>query len=259
MSADNPNTPHGLNLDADAVCAMCGTVNPEGTLICKVCGNNLRDQRVQRMHSEQSFESAIEPPASRRWVAGVLTAIGALLVILVAINVDSIVSYAVVGDVGGGGVDVMWNGDQSGVFDTLSADLKALAPTQETFNAAIEATVPLEEGAELPAMDGAYVLYPANATPDAPHLGTAIVRMEGTEYAFVAQLEGGFEIRGWASERSAGLLTADAQRAASFDTAAYRPVYGYAQQESDGTVTGWGQLQEASEADLIGFVAYRLP
>lgn len=258
MSPDNLEPPHGTSLDADAVCAMCGTVNPEATLICKVCGNNLRDQRVQRMHSEQSFESVMEPPVARRWVAGVLTVIGALLVILVAINVDSIVSYAVVGNIGSSGIDAMWNGDQSSVFDRLSDELKAAAPSQEVIDEAVASVVPLEEGAELPSMEGLYVLFQANATPDAPPVGTAILHLEGEEFAFVARLETGHEIRGWASERSAGLLTADAQRAVAYDKAAYRPVYGYAQQADDGTVAGWGQLQEA-EGDLIGFVAYRLP
>ena len=40
---------HVEHLDADAVCEACDTVNPEGTLLCKTCGNNLRDQRARRM------------------------------------------------------------------------------------------------------------------------------------------------------------------------------------------------------------------
>ena len=36
-------------VDADAVCARCGAVNPEDSLLCKVCGNFLRDLRGRRL------------------------------------------------------------------------------------------------------------------------------------------------------------------------------------------------------------------
>ncbi|MCX5757207.1 MAG: hypothetical protein NTU83_01615, partial [Candidatus Hydrogenedentes bacterium] len=47
-------------IDADAVCEKCGTVNPEETLLCKTCGNNLRDQRLHRVQSEPSEEAVRE-------------------------------------------------------------------------------------------------------------------------------------------------------------------------------------------------------
>ena len=43
------------HLDADAVCEPCGNVNPEGTLLCKTCGNNLRDM-IQAIEAGQVEE-----------------------------------------------------------------------------------------------------------------------------------------------------------------------------------------------------------
>ena len=258
MSRDNLNVPPGMNLDADAVCAQCGTVNPEGTLICKVCGNNLRDQRTLRMQTESQLESMGEPPASRNWFTGVLTAIGAVVVVVFALNVNSIANFVVAGGVETSGAAVLWESDQAQVFDTLRDEAKAADVTADSIGAAIDAAVPLEEGVEPPALDGTYVLLPANATEDAEPYGTAAVKLEGNEYIFAAVLSDGTEVRGWGTQRSAGLITAEAQRAAAKVERTYEPVYGYAQRESDGSFSGWGQFQ-ASDLDLVPFVAYRLP
>lgn len=259
MSRDNINYPPGMALDADAVCAQCGTVNPEGTLICKVCGNNLRDQRTLRMQSEQSLESAVEPPAARRWLAGALTVIGSLVILFVAVNVDSIVGYAVSGEVGAFSIVDLWSGPQAGVFETLKAEIEANPASPESIQAAIDAAAVAQEGEYASVMEGTWVLYPENPALDAAPLGTARLKLEGAEYAFVAVLEGGAEFRGWATERQPGLLTADVTRAAALQDSQYLPVYGYAQIEATGSASGWGQFQDAAEANLIGFVAYRLP
>jgi len=47
-------------IEADAVCAQCGSANPEGTLICKTCGNNLRDQRMLRITADQLLDADTE-------------------------------------------------------------------------------------------------------------------------------------------------------------------------------------------------------
>ena len=74
-------------LDADAVCGACGTVNPEGTLICKQCGNNLRDQRHQRMHAADA-EIGVDTAQSRRRIIDIgLGVFGILVVAWAVINV----------------------------------------------------------------------------------------------------------------------------------------------------------------------------
>lgn len=258
MSRDNLNVPPGLNLDADAVCAQCGTVNPEATLICKVCGNNLRDQRTLRMQTESQLESMGEPPAGRNWFTGVLTALGAVLVVVFALNVNSIANFVVASGVETTGAGVLWGSDQALVFDALRDEAKAAEITTDTIGAALDAAEPLEDGVEPPALDGVYVLLPANATDEAEPYGTAAVKLEGAEYIFAAVLTDGTEVRGWGTQRSAGLITAEAQRAAAQVAGSFEPVYGYAQRESDGSFSGWGQFQ-ASDLDLVPFVAYRLP
>jgi hypothetical protein len=259
MSGDHLNIPPGANLDADAVCAACGTVNPEGTLICKVCGNNLRDQRLRRFQAEQILETDGEVVGGgRRWFTGVLTGVGALLVLVVALNVNSIADRVVAGSVGSAGVDAMWRGETAGTFDTLLDELRARTmPTDAEIETAM-VPVALEDGAEPPAVDGFYLLMPANATSNAPPLGTALVRTEGGEIIFVAQLNMGAEVRGWGGQRSSAVLTAEAGRCAMLIDNVYMPVYGFAQREEPNSFTVWGQFQ-VSEEDLQGFTAYRLP
>lgn len=258
MSVDNQNQAPIMDLDADAVCGQCGTVNPEGTLICKVCGNNLRDQRSLRLQADQVLESVGEAPSATRWFTGILTALGAVLVLLVALNVNSIANYVVAGGVDVAGTDVLWVGPQHAAFDALRDQAKGTVATADTVSAALAALEPVPEGEDVPIEDGVYALVAADAGENDPPLGTAALKREGEEYAFAAVLADGSEVRGWATQRSNGLLTAEAMRAAVLENGEYKAVYGYAQRESDGTFSGWGQHQD-SEGDLLGFVVFRLP
>ena len=259
MSGDHLNVPSGANLDADAVCAKCSTVNPEGTFICKVCGNNLRDQRMRRFQAEQMLEADGEPTVGgRNWVTGVLTAVGAVLVLVVAFNVNTIADRVVAGSTMSSGVDAMWQGASAEVFDALHKELIARAEPSTTEIETAMSPVALAEDAEPPAVDGFYLLMPLNATADAPPLGTVAVRTEVDEVIFVALLSSGAEVRGWGGRRSSAVLTAEAGRCAILDANLYMPVYGFAQREEDGSYSLWGQYQ-VSEDDLQGFMAYRLP
>lgn len=261
MSGEHLNAGPGMHLDADAVCAACGTVNPEGTLICKVCGNNLRDQRMRRLQAEQVLESGGEPAESRRWLAGLLTGVGAILVLIVALNVNYIAEVMVNGGAGGSGVSRLWKGDAASLFDGLRDELRLKAvPSEAEIEAAMALAVAAEEeGAEPPVVDGYYLLMPPNATPNAPPLGTAAVRTNETgEIAFVALLSAGSEVRGWGAQRSAVMLTAEADRCAMLVDNVYMPVFGFASREEGGSYSLWGQYQ-ISEDDLQGFTAYRLP
>lgn len=259
MSRDNMHMPPGLNLDADAVCAQCGTVNPEATLICKVCGNNLRDQRSLRLQADQVLESAGEPVSETRWFAGALTVLGGLLIIFVAFFVNSIADFMVSGGVQASGASSLWASDDDAIFAEMRAEL-GIAPTPEDIAAAIEASLAVpEEGIEPAGPEGRYVLLPQNAGPDALPFGTAVIRARDLDFIFIAVLQDGSEVRGYASQRSEGLLTAEAARAAIKSDGMPEPVYGYAQRESDGAYAAWGQRQAVENEMLLGFVAYRLP
>ena len=64
--------PEGERLDADAVCGSCGTVNPEDTLLCKSCGNNLRDQRQTRI----AVDGPGMEPMDMRWTISAVVSAG---------------------------------------------------------------------------------------------------------------------------------------------------------------------------------------
>ena len=67
-------------IDADTVCEKCATVNPEETLLCKSCGNNLRDQRIERMARGGAIELGDVGESKFRILTGVLITIGFVLI-----------------------------------------------------------------------------------------------------------------------------------------------------------------------------------
>jgi hypothetical protein len=74
-------------IDADAVCEQCSTVNPAGTLLCKTCGNNLRDQRMRRLAADEGMEAVHASDRPIRMLTGLLVVLGLLAILWAAINV----------------------------------------------------------------------------------------------------------------------------------------------------------------------------
>ena len=94
MSQDNPGPVNPLQnfeqIDADAVCQQCDRINDEGTLICKACGNNLRDQRNLRIAQGAGPELMKEGGSKFRLFTGLLVTLGILLAVYMVLNIGNI-------------------------------------------------------------------------------------------------------------------------------------------------------------------------
>jgi ribosomal protein L40E len=239
------------HLDADAVCAQCGTVNPEATLICRVCGNNLRDQRLRRLQAEQQLEGKAASFNGRQVARAVFGTLALLLLLWVAINAQNITDafYNVGGD-SQGIAAALWSGPDGAILQELSMVLAASQPSPAAILAA-RATPTTGDQA-----DGRYVIFFADATEDAPHLGTGIVRTVGDAVYFVAQLSGGGEVRGKATRRGSAYVV-EPGNGAVFSEGAYSEVVGFARGQDDGSyeVAGASSGMPAP----VTLVAYRLP
>ncbi|MCC6154760.1 MAG: hypothetical protein IT367_13420 [Candidatus Hydrogenedentes bacterium] len=235
------------HLDADAVCELCGNVNPEGTLLCKQCGNNLRDQRSRRMHATGGPTSTVESSFSvSRIVRGVVIVFGICAVLWVALNVSTIETWLMSGvqsaeakSANAVAPEEFWSGADAARYEALSAALREHVMTAEEAGL----TAP---GSPLALPDGRYVLK-RSTDPAASPSGSAIVKSEGEKVYFVAQLFGGTEVRG------EGLI--------SSDTILQAPYIGIL--DPDGTFSeayGLAQIKPSGELECEGFFgAYERP
>ena len=184
--------PHHERLDADAVCERCGTVSPEDTLLCKTCGNNLRDQRTRRIAVGGDPQAASPKKLRWSWLASALTAIGLIVLVWTGLNVESISQNLFMGDESAEVAEQFWTGPDSATYRDLKAELTANPVSDTDAQKAHSAPVAIVE------FSGRYVILsdPGAGTPQT--LGTGIVRQEGENVYFVAILDRGAEIRGQA-------------------------------------------------------------
>ena len=239
----------GDRLYADAVCAQCSTVNPEGSLICKTCGNNLRDQRSIRLAAELELEG-VKTVDQRQLLFGVLTTLGILLVIYTAWNADSLMTWLVSAQSAANTPAALWTGPEGAAFNELLAALDASAPTADQIRTAMETHINSE------AYDGVYVLADQDPGSAWRTLGTAIVRQDGESLLFAARLTESGEVRGRAHFQG-NYLTAGWDTAGAFDGRAYIAVSGVAAKQPDGTFECYGRSEE-SESNFE-FRGFRLP
>lgn len=253
MARDNPNTHrHGENLDADAVCAACGTVNPEGSFICRVCGNNLRDQRQRRMNADQLLDGTEATGLEKRQiVSAVLGILGILLVLWVGLNVGNIEARLLDSQLGGGSaVATLWDGPESIVFNRMIDNLIATSLTDEQIAEAeanpVIGTTP----------DGIYVLVWPEGTLGGGTAGIAAVETQGGSIYFAAQMKSGVEIRGRAEQTGSAYTVSD-DRAAILANGAYTGVNGVAAPQVDGSfeILGFGAASDTQ----YSVIAFRLP
>lgn len=240
------------HIDADAVCAQCGTVNPEDTLLCKSCGNNLRDQRLLRVAEGRGFDEAPEAPQLSRRVLGGLTIVGLLIVVWIGAKaregaledwlVDRLMGSAAT-------ARTYWGGSNSAVYDELlrQLELNPITPT--------ERDRAMQSPASAQGFDGRYFIRLGNE-PDDRVIGQANVRQEGSTLYFVAKLARRVEIRGAAQLREDGrpIVESAAVRIGDELTTAY----GFAQKNDDGSFMCYGQ-SEIAENRTHSAVAYRVP
>jgi len=238
-------------IDADAVCERCGSVNPEDTLLCKTCGNNLRDQRARRMGVGLPLDTAEGKPSRVAMLKGIGVAAVIIVLLLLAINVGRIEDYMVRAQTSrSGDMTAYWSGAFGREFSKMAQELKSKPSTPEERDAA------MRQPAAGDTYEGRYVLAQKGSIRELP-IGDAIVRKEGDAFRFVAVFDGSeAELRG------EGLLEGQT-RIAARDTAAvyvdgaYYPASGFAQPTANGSLECLG-LCKLSE-DSYSAVAYRIP
>ncbi len=239
----------GDRLYADAVCAQCSTVNPEGTLICKTCGNNLRDQRTIRLSADQELVNQGKPDEQRRWMLGLLPVLGLLLVLWVSLNVDTITGWLVSTGGSGPAPDALWAGADAAVYEQLLTELQEKGPTSA------EARAVLGNYDRGDVLDGIYVI--AQATPLGPRVvGSALIQQKEDTAYFVAKLGEQAEVRGKAVQQGSA-WAAGYETAGALQGGRHFAVSGVALRKPDGWYECFGQ-SEVSE-DGYDFFAYKVP
>lgn len=182
-------------VDADAVCEQCGTVNDDGTLLCRVCGQNLRDQRARRLAGVQSPETSEAKVSRTRLFTGVLSVIGIVLIIILVISLPRIeagLASALSEDpIASTGSEDLFSGPNASIYDGLLTELHDYPSTRAQVQDAL--STPLVEDT----YNGRYILMPAGAlTPDRI-AGEAAVSRRGNRIYFVAVLTNpAVEVRG---------------------------------------------------------------
>lgn len=182
-------------LDADAVCEQCGTVNEEETLLCRGCGNNLRDQRARRIGQAGGPELMGEPVNRVRVLTGLLTLFGILIVLYAVLNIGNIeaglISYLTESDV------VEDNDYWSGPTSTLYEELLAQLDQYPTPSSEIEdsLTNPIRDES----YNGRYVLLRPGELSASRVIGEANLSRRGNRVYFVATMRRQpVQIRGFA-------------------------------------------------------------
>ncbi|MEX2015343.1 MAG: zinc ribbon domain-containing protein [Candidatus Hydrogenedentales bacterium] len=241
-------------MDADAVCEQCGNVNPEGTIICKTCGNNLRDQRARRIAATGALPHVKQPVNHVRLLTGLLPVFGILLVLLVVLNMPTIESWLVSAQAQDAVVatDDLWTGATGGIMDELAMQLDQVpsnrAAREDAVNNPIDDT----------SFNGRYALFDPQRTQI---IGEAIVSRRGDKMYFVARLDGqSLDIRGIAlleqgEEGGVRPAAMETPAAVLMDGRTY-PARGFASKNEDGGHVVYAQ-SDASDANFV-VLAYRL-
>ncbi len=239
-------------IDADAVCEECGTVNPEGTLFCKSCGNNLRDQRSRRMTADGGGELKDTPvQTSRRVLVGLLTVFALLLLVWAAMpgNVQRLqdsLTRQISDDIPD--PRYYWEGPDSNVFSAMARDLRENPVTSADIRRADESGAGNQQD-----YGGRYFLRDGGRPQD-PVLGSALVVDSQGELYFVAVL-GNTEIRGIGDLRSTRYPSA--RFAGISREGRFSIGHGYAQPLENGGFLCVGQRENSDLRHEIH--AYRIP
>ena len=178
-------------VDADAVCVQCGAVNPEGSILCKECGNNLREQRQRRIQGDQA--PITDGPGRVRVFTGLLTGLGILVVLAATLNISSIEAWLTSvqepeNEIAG--AEDVWAGEIGAGLDAMRDELSRSSSSREQRLAAIEAIV-FED-----LFHGRYVLFRKGFGNGIDVLGEAQLERRDDRIYFVALLDGDVEVRG---------------------------------------------------------------
>jgi len=243
------NVSPSSKIDADAVCVQCGTVNPEGTLICRTCGNNLRDQRRLRLQAEEQLRAGEEDlPSPRKIVLGIIAIIGTVLIIIAGINADNIMLWLVSSSEYS--TENPWSGELGKQLSIMAEDLKSQVLASNQIYSVIKTPI----NAENP--EGFFVIAIRDAEENMVPVGKAIVKGRGDNYLFTALLNNGAQVRGIAQKQ-------DQRFVAYWDKASCEwngqrgSASGIVSKRDDGRYEGYGGTDLTNEN--FGFYAFKLP
>ncbi len=225
---------HHHDLDADAVCAACGTVNPEGTLLCKTCGNNLRDQRQARLSAETAEEAVADQPR-HPFLSRLVVVLALLVLIAVIVNLETVVTALanVSAPVSGSGGPALYSGALGAELDRMALTIESALPPRQSLQQVVDTA------ALRPELPGTYALY-RNAGLSVQPLGAALVTEREDGMAFVARLYNGMEVRGLAQPQGATGWLADWDSTVAERDGELFSVAGVAQRTAEGRVEGQG-------------------
>jgi hypothetical protein len=212
-----------LHIEADAVCEQCSSVNPPGTLLCKMCGNNLRDQRTRRLSADGPAIVMEDTMRPRRVLAGLLIVLGLLLVLWTAFSVSKIESLLTRGLERASSTadpESYWTSSAATIYDDLAKEMKDRPISDQ------EARMALMQSNLTSGFDGRYVLKRSEEA-FAPVIGQAIVRTVGESVYFVAFVLRENEFRGEARLTSPTIL--EVKLVGANTPGGYRGAYGVAQ------------------------------
>ncbi|HOK09537.1 MAG TPA: hypothetical protein PLT82_04645 [Candidatus Hydrogenedens sp.] len=241
----------GQKIDADAVCVQCGTVNPEGTLICKTCGNNLRDQKRLRMQAEEQLLVGDELPSPRNIVLGIIAILGTIVIIFAGLNADQIMMWLVSSSEFSFSSESPWSGNLGKQLNTMAENLKSQVVASNQIYEAIQKPLNIET------MEGTFVIAVRDVDDNYAPVGKALVRSQQDDaYLFVALLDNGAQVRGVAQKQEQRLV-AYWDRASCEWGGNRGAVSGIVSKREDGHFEGYGGSELTSEN--FGFYAFRLP
>lgn len=182
-------------VNADAVCEQCGAVNEEGTLLCKACGNNLRDQRNRRIAAGAVPDIGASSANRTQLLTGLLVLFGVLIVFYAVWNIETLeglMVQAMSEDVSS--IDENpWTGPNAQTYDELATDLVD-NPTLAAVRRRALAEPQVESN-----YNGRYLLIPGGRLTTDRIIGEANLKRQGERILFVFRSDDGkMEARGYA-------------------------------------------------------------
>lgn len=251
MSHESPGTGSPVQrIEADAVCEQCGTVNPEDTLLCKKCGNNLRDQRMRRV-AAGGIEGLPRERFHPRLLRALLVVFGLLFVLWTAINVGRIEEWLVEGFKAADSAEYVaadfWESRDASRYEDMLQELDQNPATDEEIADAINR---MTERGRFP---GRYCIKRSNNREESI-IGEALIREEGDTLYVVARIAPAVEIRGEAE--AVGMSSLQVRFAGAKVGSNYLDIFGKAVWSRDGGYSCYG-LAGPNDDEYAG-VAYRV-
>ncbi|NLN92202.1 MAG: hypothetical protein GX130_02700 [Candidatus Hydrogenedens sp.] len=226
-------------IDADAVCGQCNTVNPEGTLLCKVCGNNLRDQRSLRLAADQMLEGDAQQAPQTTFLYKLLPILGLLIVLWLGINGSRIIESLTTNEttdytLAGALAESLWNGVHKDRFENLASGSMLSPGIQSQAEQARQTVSPMTH-----IRNGRYAIFMHVGT-EARFAGVANIEADNNAIYYAATMQDGTEFRGSASYLE-GTYFSRWDDAGMMSDGLFYAMAGTAQVQPDGSVSVSGQ------------------